>query len=43
MASLADIAGNEAALARQKLLLAEPSTAERVMANAIRALTIDAV
>jgi transketolase len=43
MASLADIAVNEAALARQKLLLAEPSTAERIMANAIRALTIDAV
>ena len=43
MASLADIAGNEAALARQALLLAQPNTPEREMANAIRALTIDAV
>ena len=43
MASLADIGGNEAALARQKLLLAEPRGPERTMANAIRALTIDAV
>ncbi len=43
MASLADIAGNEAARARQALLLAQPDTPERIMANAIRALTIDAV
>jgi transketolase len=43
MASLADIAGNEAVLARQALILAEPRTPERVMANAIRALAIDAV
>jgi transketolase len=43
MASMADIAGNEAALARQRLLLAEPRGPERTMANAIRALTIDAV
>jgi transketolase len=40
---MAGIAGNEAALARQKLLLAEPRGPERTMANAIRALTIDAV
>jgi transketolase len=40
---MADIAGNQAALARQKLLLAEPRGPERTMANAIRALTIDAV
>ncbi len=43
MASLADIAGNGAALARQALLLATPNAPERVLANAIRALTIDAV
>ncbi len=43
MASMAGIAGNEAALARQKLLLAQPRGPERTMANAIRALTIDAV
>jgi len=43
MASLAGIAGNEAALARQALLLAQPNTTERGLANAIRALTIDAV
>ncbi len=43
MTSMADIAGNQAALARQKLLLAEPRGPERTMANAIRALTIDAV
>ncbi len=40
---MADIAGNTAALARQKLLLAAPRGPERTMANAIRALTIDAV
>jgi transketolase len=43
MASLADISGNEAALARQAEILALPLTEDRVMANAIRALTIDAV
>ena len=43
MASLTDIAGNEAVLAQQKLILAQPRTPERVMANAIRALAIDAV
>ena len=43
MASLADIAGNEAALAWQARILAEPPETDRVMANAIRALTIDAV
>ncbi len=43
MASLADIAGNEAALALQAAILEQPPEAERVMANAIRALTIDAV
>ena len=43
MASLADTAGNGAALARQALLLATPNAPERVLANAIRALTIDAV
>ncbi len=43
MASLADISGNEAALSRQAALLAEPLLPERVLANAIRALAIDAV
>jgi transketolase len=43
MASLAEIAGNEAALARQAEILARPLTEDRVMANAIRALAIDAV
>jgi transketolase len=43
MASLAEISGNEAALARQAAILAQPVTAERSMANAIRALAIDAV
>jgi transketolase len=43
MASLAAIAGNEAALAFQAEILARPVTAERGMANAIRALAIDAV
>ncbi|OYV39853.1 MAG: transketolase [Rhodospirillales bacterium 20-64-7] len=43
MASIADNSGNEAALARQAAILAQPATPERDMANAIRALTIDAV
>lgn len=43
MASLAEISGNEAVLARQAEILARPPTPERDMANAIRALTIDAV
>ncbi len=43
MASLAEIAGNEASLARQAEILARPLTEDRVMANAIRALAIDAV
>ncbi len=43
MASIAEISGNEAALARQAEILARPVTAERGMANAIRALAIDAV
>jgi transketolase len=43
MASIAEISGNDAALARQAHILAQPITAERGMANAIRALTIDAV
>jgi transketolase len=43
MASLADISGNEASLARQAEVLALPLTEDRVMANAIRALAIDAV
>jgi len=43
MASLADISGNEAALARQAKLLAAPATQDRALANAIRALAIDAV
>jgi transketolase len=43
MASLADISGNEAALARQAEILAQPLTEDRLMANAIRALAIDAV
>jgi transketolase len=43
MASIAEISGNEAALARQAEILARPVTPERGMANAIRALAIDAV
>jgi transketolase len=43
MASVAEISGNEAALARQAAILAQPITPERGMANAIRALAIDAV
>jgi len=43
MASIADNSGNEAALARQAEILAQPLTEERIMANAIRALAIDAV
>ena len=43
MASIADLGGNEAALARQAALLAQPPSEDRLMANAIRALTIDAV
>jgi transketolase len=43
MASIAEISGNAAALARQAEILARPVTAERGMANAIRALAIDAV
>ena len=43
MASIADIAGNEAALTRQAAILDSPAAPERRMANAIRALAIDAV
>jgi transketolase len=43
MASLAEISGNETALRRQAEILLRPLTEERVMANAIRALAIDAV
>jgi transketolase len=43
MASIGDNSGNEAALARQAEILSRPLTAERVMANAIRALAIDGV
>src|SRR5271165_6651003 len=43
MASIADNSGNEAALARQAEILAQPLTEDRIMANAIRALAIDAV
>jgi transketolase len=43
MASIAEISGNEAALARQAEIMARPITTERGMANAIRALAIDAV
>jgi transketolase len=43
MASIGDNSGNQTALERQAAILAEPVTAERGMANAIRALTIDAV
>jgi transketolase len=43
MASIGEISGNEAALARQAEILAKPLTEDRVMANAIRALAIDAV
>jgi transketolase len=43
MASIADSSGNEAALKRQAKVLARPLTEDRVMANAIRALAIDAV
>jgi transketolase len=43
MASSGENSGNEAALARQAAILAQPLTEDRVMANAIRALAIDAV
>ena len=43
MAITAEITGNEAALKRQAEVLAQPMTAARGMANAIRALAIDAV
>ncbi len=43
MASIAEIAGNAAALAQQAAILEAPPEPARVMANAIRALTIDAV
>ena len=43
MASLADISGNEAALSRQAEILGRPLDEDRIMANAIRALAIDAV
>jgi transketolase len=43
MASLAEISGNDAALVRQREILSQPLDADRVMANAIRALAIDAV
>jgi transketolase len=43
MASIAEISGNEAALARQVEILRRPVAESRLMANAIRALAIDAV
>ncbi|MDE8348219.1 MAG: transketolase [Acidocella sp.] len=43
MASIDDNSDNSAALARQAAILAQPATPERDMANAIRALTIDAI
>ncbi|MDE8345858.1 MAG: transketolase [Acidocella sp.] len=43
MAGLAEISGNEAALARQSALLSAPPGTDRMLANAIRALAIDAV
>lgn len=43
MASSADLSDNAAVLAQQAVVLAQPLTEERKMANAIRALTIDAV
>jgi transketolase len=43
MASIGGISGNEAALARQAALLAAPPSEDRQLANAIRALSIDAV
>ncbi|HQU03809.1 MAG TPA: transketolase, partial [Acidocella sp.] len=43
MASIADNSGNEAALARQAAILTQNPSAERMLANAIRALTIDAI
>ncbi|MDD2704847.1 MAG: transketolase [Acidocella sp.] len=43
MASIAEVSGNETALERQAAILAQPVTEERMMANAIRALAIDAV
>ncbi len=43
MASIADLSGNEAALKRQAELLAQTPGEDRMMANALRALAIDAV
>ncbi len=43
MASIAEIAGDNPALAAQAAILARPATTERRMADAIRALAIDAV
>jgi transketolase len=43
MASSGGLSGNEAALARQAALLATPPSEDRQLANAIRALSIDAV
>ena len=43
MAGSAETVGNAAALARQAAVLAQPATPARRMANAIRALAIDAV
>jgi len=43
MASIAEIAGENPALAAQAAILARPATNERRMADAIRALSIDAV
>jgi transketolase len=43
MANIAEISGNAAALLRQSEILAAPRTPEREMANAIRALAVDAV
>jgi transketolase len=43
MAAIAEIAGDNPALAAQAAILAQPATPERHMADAIRALAIDAV
>ncbi|SIR26941.1 MULTISPECIES: transketolase [Acidiphilium] len=43
MASSSDHASNELALARQKEVLARPMTETRMLANAVRALSIDGV
>src|SRR6202020_495496 len=43
MTSLAEMSGNAAALRRQAEILGRPLDEDRIMANAIRALAIDAV